>query len=57
MQNIRSDFNKIIEAVKGILKAEINEKGNYKRPRTVPKSSDIEVIALTFGKLTPPTGR
>lgn len=48
MHNIRSNFNKIIEVVKEILKAEINERGNYRRRGTVPKFSDIEVIALSL---------
>ena len=48
MHNIGSNFNKIIEVVKEILNDEINEKGNYRRRGTVPKFSDIEVIALSL---------
>ena len=48
MHNIKTNFDKIIEVVKDILKDEINEKGNYARRGTVPSFSDAEVMALSF---------
>ncbi|MBW0162880.1 MAG: IS982 family transposase, partial [Sediminibacterium sp.] len=48
MHNIRSNFIKILKVVKEILSEQINEKGNYTRRGTVPKFSDIEVIALSL---------
>jgi len=48
MHNIRTNFTKILEVIKDILVDEINEKGNYLRRGTVPKFSDIEVIALSL---------
>ena len=41
MHNIKANFDKII-------KDEINKKGNYPRRGSVPKFSDIEVIALSL---------
>ncbi len=48
MHNIKANFDKIIEVIKEIIKEEINEKGNYLRRGSVPKFSDIEVIALSI---------
>ena len=48
MHNIRTNFTKILEVIKDIIGDEINEKGNYLRRGTVPKFSDIEVIALSL---------
>ncbi len=48
MHNIKTNFDKIIEVIKEIIKEEINEKGNYLRRGSVPKFSDIEVIALSI---------
>lgn len=48
MHNIKTNFDKVIGLVKDILADEINEKGNYIRPGTRPKFSDIEVIALSL---------
>jgi hypothetical protein len=48
MHNIRTNFTKIIEVIKDIIGAEINENGNYLRRGTKPKFSDIEVIALSL---------
>ncbi len=48
MHNIRTNFTKILEVVKGILGEEVNEKGNYLRRGTRPRFSDIEVIALSL---------
>lgn len=48
MHNIKVNFDKILEVIKDILSDEINEKGNYLRRGTVPKFSDIEVIALSL---------
>ncbi len=48
MHNIKTNFDKILVVVKDILLAEINEIGNYPRRGTVPKFSDIEVIALSL---------
>ncbi len=48
MHNIRTNFIKILEVLKDIIGDEISEKGNYLRPGTVPKFSDIEVIALSL---------
>ncbi len=48
MHNIKTNFDKIIVVIKDILSDEINEKGNYLRRGTVPKFSDIEVIALSL---------
>jgi hypothetical protein len=46
MHNIKTNFDKIIGVVKDIIGDEINEKGNYLRRGTLPKFSDIEVIAM-----------
>ncbi|MEJ7673862.1 MAG: IS982 family transposase [Chitinophagaceae bacterium] len=48
MHNIKTNFDKILVVIKDILGDEINEKGNYLRPGTRPRFSDIEVIALSF---------
>lgn len=48
MHNIRTNFIKILEVIKDIIGEEVNEKGNYLRPGTKPKFSDIEVIALSL---------
>jgi len=48
MHNIKTNFDKILGVLKDILGQEINEKGNYKRRGSVPKFSDIEVIALSL---------
>lgn len=48
MHNIRTNFTKILEVIKDIIGDETNEKGNYLRRGTVPKFSDIEVIALSL---------
>lgn len=48
MHNIKTNFDKIIEVVKDILRAEINESGNYLRRGVVPKFSDIAVISLSL---------
>jgi len=48
MHNIKTNFDKIIEVIKEIIEEEINEKGNYVRRGSVPRFSDIEVIALSL---------
>ena len=48
MHNIKTNFDKILEVIKDIIGDEINEKGNYLRRGTVPKFSDIEVMALSL---------
>lgn len=48
MHNIKTNFVKILEVLKDIIGAELNEKGNYLRRGTVPRFSDIEVIALSL---------
>ena len=48
MHNIKTNFDKILEVIKGIIGEEISEKGNYLRRGTKPKFSDIEVIALSL---------
>jgi hypothetical protein len=48
MHNIKTNFDKILAVIKDILCNEINDKGNYTRRGTVPKFSDIEVIALSL---------
>lgn len=45
MHNIKTNFDKLLEVIKDIIRDKINEKGNYLRPGTVPKFSDIEIIA------------
>jgi hypothetical protein len=48
MHNIKTNFDKIIKVIKEIIGDEISEQGNYLRPGTKPKFSDIEVIALSL---------
>ena len=48
MHNIKTNFDKIIEVIKDIIGADINEKGNFLSRGTNPKFSDIEVIALSL---------
>jgi len=48
MHNIKTNFDKILGVLKDILGKEINEKGNYVRRGSVPKFSDIEVIAMSL---------
>ncbi len=48
MHNIRTNFIKILEVVKGIIGDEVNEKGNYLRRGTCPRFSDLDVIALSL---------
>lgn len=48
MHNIKTNFDKILDLLTGILRDEINEKGNYKRCGVVPRFSDVEVMALSL---------
>src|SRR5579875_2882104 len=48
MHNIKTNFDKILVVIKDILSNEINGKGNYLRRGSVPRFSDIEVIALSL---------
>jgi hypothetical protein len=48
MHNIKTNFDKILVILKDIIGDEINEKGNYLRRGSVPKFSDIEVIAMSL---------
>lgn len=48
MHNIKTNFDKIFIVVKDILKEEVNDKGNYYRRGTVPRFSDVSVIALSL---------
>lgn len=48
MHNIKTNFDKILVVLKDILGSELNEKGNYIRRGTVPRFSDIEVIAMSL---------
>lgn len=48
MHNIKSNFDQILKVLKDILSDEVNEKGNYLRRGTVPRFSDVEVIALSL---------
>ena len=48
MHNIHTNFIKIIDVLKDIIGDEISEKGNYLRRGSVPKFSDVEVIALSL---------
>jgi Transposase DDE domain len=48
MHNIKTNFDKILVVLKDIIGSEINEKGNYLRRGSVPKFSDIEVIAMSL---------
>jgi hypothetical protein len=48
MHNIKTNFDKIIDVLKDIIGDEINAKGNFLRRGTVPRFSDISVIALSL---------
>ena len=48
MHNIKTNFDKILVVIKDILGDQIDEKGNYLRRGTVPRFSDIQVIALSL---------
>lgn len=48
MHNIKTNFDKILVVIKDILGDEINDRGNYLRRGSVPRFSDIEVIALSL---------
>ena len=48
MHDIRANFTKILEFVKGIIGDEVSEQGNYLRRGTRPRFSDLEVIALSL---------
>lgn len=48
MHNIKTNFDKILVVIKDILSDEINDSGNYLRRGTIPKFSDIEVMALSL---------
>ena len=48
MHNIHTNFIKILDVLKDIIGVEISEKGNYLRRGSVPKFSDVEVIALSL---------
>jgi hypothetical protein len=48
MHNIKTNFDKILVVIKGILSDEITESGSYVRRGTKPKFSDVEVIALSL---------
>ncbi len=48
MHNIKTNFDKIFEVVKAIVKDETDTQGNYARRGTKPRFSDMEVIALSL---------
>lgn len=48
MHNIKTNFDKILLVLKDILGEEISEKGNYLRRGTIPRFSDIEVMAMSL---------
>ena len=48
MHNIHTNFIKIIDVLKDIIGDQITETGNYSRRGSIPKFSDIEVIALSL---------
>ena len=48
MHNIKTNSDKILEVLKDIPGEQIHAKGNYLRRGTIPKFSDIEVIALSL---------
>lgn len=48
MHNIKTNFDKILVVLKDIIGGEVNEKGNYLRRGSVPRFSDIEVIAMSL---------
>jgi hypothetical protein len=48
MHNIKTNFDKILGVLKDIIGQHVNEKGNYVRRSSVPKFSDIEVIAMSL---------
>jgi hypothetical protein len=48
VHNIKTNFDKIYEVLQAILAEQVNEKGNYRRRGTVPKMSDIAVMALSL---------
>ena len=48
MHNIKTNFDKIFEVVKAIIKGETDTGGNYRRRGTKPRFSDMEVIALSL---------
>lgn len=48
MHNIKTNFDKIHEVLRDNLLDQVNEKGNYHRRGTVPKMSDIAVMALSL---------
>jgi hypothetical protein len=48
MHNIKTNFDKILVILKDILGEELTEKGNYVRRGTVPRFSDIEVMAMSL---------
>ena len=48
MHNIKANFDKILIVLKDIIGAETTEQGNFLRRGTVPKFSDIEVMALSL---------
>jgi len=48
MHNIKTNFDKILGVIKEIIGEEISEKGNYLRRGSIPRFSDIEVIALSL---------
>ena len=48
MHNIHTNFIKIIDVLKDIIGDEVSEKGNYLRSCSIPKFSDVEVIALSL---------
>jgi hypothetical protein len=48
MHNIKTNFDKILVVLKDIIGREVTEKSNYLRRGSVPKLSDIEVIAMSL---------
>jgi hypothetical protein len=48
MHNIKTNFDKILGVLKDILADELTSDGNYLRRGTVPRFSDIEVIAMSL---------
>ena len=48
MHNIKTNFDKILEVLKSILKDSVDSLGNFPKVGKKPKFSDIEIISLTL---------
>ena len=48
MHNLRENFDKVFPIIQALLKNDVNEAGNVRKPGPKPKFSDLEIITLSL---------